>query len=507
MTQQVYLLGIDIGTTTSKGVLVTLDGQIVAQVAFTHDISRPFPRWAEHDAQEDWWGGFVRVCSALLEKTEVDPHDIAAVSCSTLYPALVPVDREGTPLRKGILYGIDARALAEIEMIRNTLGEEYCRNVSGNGLTTHSIAPKILWIKDKEPEVFARTYKFLNASSYITFRLTDEFCIDHGSASLGGVPYRVDGRGWDEETLKICGIRESQMPELVWGDEYIGHLSKKAAAETGLAEGTVVAAGTGDHVAESLSFGFVRGGNSSISYGTTFGLDVCIEKPVIYPGLQLSASCFKNIYMVGGGMFNGCSLTRWYKETFAHFDEEIKNRDGFDEYLYLNKEASTVAPGCDGLISLPYFSGEKVPFFDADARGVLFGLRLHHSGKYVYRSLLEGIAFGIRHTIEVIQQSGLSINRVISVGGGTGGGVWPQIISDVTGFRQEVLKPSSGSAMGAAFLGGLIAGVVTDKDEIQKWNTLEMVAEPNPENKAVYDRYYRIYRELYQKTKDLTRLL
>lgn len=507
MTQQVYLMGIDIGTTTSKGVIVTPDGKMVASAGFEHDISRPHSDWAEHDADRVWWGDFVRVCRMLLEKSGVDPKSVAAVSHSTMYPTLVPVSREGKPLRAGILYGIDRRALKEIGQLREQLGEEYCLRTSGNGLSTQSIAPKILWIKNNEPDVFAAAYKYLNASAYITYRLTGRYCIDHGSASLGGVPYCLAENRWDDATLEALGIRRDQLPELVWADERVGCVSREAAEETGLAEGTIVAPGTGDHVTESLSQGYIQPGAASISYGTTFGTDVCMDRLLTCPGISTSLTCFRGLYTLGGGMLNGCSLTRWFRDNLAFFDDDIRRQEGFEPYAQLDTEASKIPAGCDGLLALPYFSGEKIPFFDASAKGVLFGLKLQHTRMHIYRALMESVAFSVRHTLECVQSVGFTVEQVISTGGGTSGKVWTQIVSDVTGLKQQVLKPSHGSPMGAAFLGGLVSGTISDRREILNWNETERWVEPDTGNRQLYNERYRVFRELYSRTGDLMKLL
>lgn len=498
-----YLMGIDIGTTTSKGVIVLGDGTLVAQSGFEHAISKPHPSWAEHDAEGVWWKDFVEVCRTLLAKSGVDPRKIAAVSVSTMYPTLVPVDGEGRPLRPGILYGIDARALKQIDFIKRELGEETCRQISGNGVTTHNIGAKMLWLRENEPEVFAKTAKFLNASGYITYRLTGRYVMDHGSASLGGVPYRMDAKGWDEATLKLIGARLDQMPELLWANQDIGRISRRGAEETGLAEGTVVAPGTGDHITESLSQGFLSDGKTSISYGTTFGIDVCSDKLVTFPGLTVSRSCFSELYMIGGAMINGCSLTKWFRDNLARFDPTESARGDFDPYDALSRGVRDIPPGSDGLVALPYFSGEKVPFFDAQARGVIFGLRLRHTGSHIYRALLESIAFGIRHTTDVIRQAGLPVGTAIAAGGGSRSREWTQIVSDATGLSQTVLKPMHGSPIGAAFLGGLVSGMIEDPAEILRWNEIDRQVEPNQANRPIYDRYYGIYRELYRSTSHL----
>jgi xylulokinase len=503
-----YLMGIDIGTTASKGVLVTPQGNLVAQARLEHAVSRPRPGWAEHDADKIWMGDFVSICKTLLQQSQINPQDIASVGYSTLYPVLVPINARGRPLRQGILYGIDTRAVKEIETFKEKLGEDYCRRTSGNGITTHTIAPKILWIRNNEPEIFAETYKFLNAGAYITYCLTGRVCIDHGSASLGGIPYRIDAGGWDETVLNICGITKDQMPELVWANEIAGRISKEAAAETGLAEGTIVTPGTGDRITESLSQGIFNSGKISISCGTTFGVDVCSDSLVTYPGLTVTRSCFKDLFFIGGATFNGCSITNWFRDNLARFNEAELNRNDFDAFASLDREAAAVPPGCEGLIALPYFSGEKVPFFDVHARGVLFGLKLYHSGKHIYRALLESAAFSIRHILDVIQEAGFSSREmVVSTGGGTKSGVWTQIISDITGLNQQILKQLHGSPMGAAFLGGLAAGVIRNKEEIFIWQEIEREVSPNPELKTLYDNYYKIYRELYKNTNNLMQLL
>lgn len=503
MKDQLVFMGVDIGTTTSKGVLVTPEGKIIASAGFEHGISRPRPDWAEHDADQIWWGEFVRVCRLLLEKSGVDPKQIASLGFSTMYPTLVPVDKDGRPLRKGILYGIDRRALAEIEALKERLGDGYCLETSGNGLSSQSIAPKVLWIRNHEPEVFAATHKFLNASAYIAYRLTGRYCMDHASASLGGVPYRLKENDWDDRTLEAIGVRREQLPQLVWANEIIGGISSQAAEETGLAVGTPVTAGTGDHVTESLSQGYVRSGVGSISYGTTFGMDICTDRLMFVPGISTSLTCFPGLYTVGGGMLNGCSLTRWFRDQLAVFAPEVQNGADFEPYSVLNEEALAIEPGSKGLIVLPYFAGEKIPFFDPTARGMVFGMTLEHTRQHIYRALMEGVAYSVRHTLECVQNAGLSVEEVISTGGGTSGRVWTQIVSDVTGLKQQVLKASHGSPVGAAFLGALAAGYIADKNEILNWNETERWVEPNPENRDLYDRYYHIFRELYSLTSPL----
>jgi xylulokinase len=498
---QGYLIGIDIGTTTSKGVVITAGGDVVAEYTLEHGVSHPHPGWAEHDADEVWWGDFVRICRALIQKSSVDQQQILAVACSSLGPALLPVDGDGRPLRPGILYSIDLRVVEEVEILKNSLGDDYSLDASASRFSPQIILPKILWVQRHEPDVFRKTAKFLNASGYVVFRLTRNFVTDHASASIGGLPYNFNTLGWDEAACREVSISPDQLPRIFFANKIAGTVSAGAALETGLAQGTPVAVGTFDHMAAVISLGALKRGRAVIGYGTTLSLDVCTDKLTYFPGLMYARSCLSgNAFISGGAMSAAGGLTKWFKENFGQIETELEQRTGVNAYASLSNLAGTIKPGSEGLIVLPYFNGERCPILDPRARGVIFGLTLRHTRAHIYRAILEGAGYGARHIMDILETGGSKIKEVTIVGGGTLSGVWTQIISDITQLEQRLLRHNGGSHYGAAYLAGLAAGAMDYSVIDRQWDNCNTVVTPNPENRNIYDKYYNIYRNLYDKT-------
>ena len=499
MSTENILLGIDIGTTTSKGTLVTTSGKIIAENSIEHRVSRPYPNWAEHDAESVWWGDFVKICRALLQQSGVQPEQIAAVCASALYPAILPLDHNGRPLRPAILYGIDSRSIEEIEYFRRVLGDDYCERVSGKPLTTQSIGPKILWLKNNEPDIFKKAKKFINASCYLTYKLTENLWIDHGSASLGGSPYRVDGLGWDEKACEVCGITPDNLPKLAYVSDLAGYVTKQAAQETGLKEGTPVSVGTGDYCADQITLVGDRKDEVVFTYGTCIGVAKnSIEGLYLFPWQERPIG--KKDILLGGGISNGCCIINWYNENFIC---QEGCPDKFQSIAELNLASEAIPAGSKGLILLPYLNGERTPFSDPLAKGMIFGLTLNHRREHIYHAILEGIAYAIRHTLEVLFDDYLkSISEAITVGGGTKNSLFVQTVSDVTGLTQKVYQQYNGSTLGDALFAGLTSGLIKSPAEINKWINISRVVEPNEKNLPVYNKYYNLYKDMYKKTKD-----
>lgn len=503
-----YLIGVDIGTTTSKGVLITRLGETIAGCDFEHEVDRPYPGWAEHDAERIWWGDFVRVCRALIQKSSVDPKQIVAVACSSLCPTLLPVDRNGHPLRPGILYSIDMRVVNEVEILRNSLGDAYSINVSASPFSPQIILPKILWVRRHEPDIFRNTAKFLDASSYVAFRLTNNCVTDHASASIGGLPYNINTLAWDRDACREVRVSPDQLPRLSFANEIAGRVTREAAAETGLAQGIPVAVGTFDHMAEIISLGDLKMGRAVIGYGTTLSLDVCTDKMKYDPGLMYARSCLsRDLFITGGALASSGGLTKWFKDNFGQIEIELEHRTGMNAYNSLSNAAGTIKPGSEGLIVLPYFNGERCPILDPRARGVIFGLTLRHTRAHIYRAILEGAGYGARHILDTLKTGGTTVKEVTMVGGGTLSSVWTQIISDITQLAQRSLKQANGSQYGAAYLAGLAAGAIDYSIIDRQWDNCNAVVAPNPENRNIYDKYYKIYRSLYDKTAEEMHLL
>jgi len=492
-----YTLGIDIGTFESKGVIVDSEGGIVATAATPHKMLVPRPGWAEHRAREDWWGDFTALSRKLVADSGVAPADIGAVGTSAIGPCLLPVDEAGEPLANAILYGVDTRASAEIAELTATVGEAALLDRCGNALTSQSVGPKILWLKRHQPEIYKHAHKFIGATTYLVHQLTGRTVIDHYSAAGCTPLYSVDGQAWSEE-LSPGLVELSRLPDLTWTCDIAGTVTRRAAEETELAEGTPVIAGTIDAAAEAISVGVQAPGDMMLMYGSTMFMILVTAARVRDPRLWYAPWLFPGQHASMAGLATSGTLTHWFREQFA------RDLDPVTALSVLTAEAEASPPGAKGLILLPYFSGERTPIHDPHAKGVLFGLDLTHTRGDVYRALLEGIAFGTQHVIETFRDVGHSPASIQAVGGGTKNKVWSQAISDASGRTQTVRRKTTGAAYGDAFLAAMAIGAAKPAD-ILRWNPVASEIAADPANLAGYRRGFGVYLDLYASTRDLMR--
>ncbi len=497
-----YLLGIDIGTYGSKGVLTNTEGDVVASHQVPHDLSIPRPGWAEHDAERDWWGDFRRLSHALLERSGVDPGRILAAACSTIGPCVLPVLENGSPLRKAILYGVDTRAGAEIDFLARSIGDEEIFQRCGNDLSAQAVGPKILWLRNHEPEVYSRATMFVSGTSYLVWRLTGEWVIDHYSAASFVPLYDPERGGWSE--LLCRGIVDpGRLPRIAWTTDIAGKVTRRAEAETGLPAGLPVIVGTIDAAAEALSVGVVESERMMAMYGSTLFMIAVVGERLADRRLWSAPYLFPGSHALMGGMATAGSLTRWFRDRFARDLMDGEGERCEDAYRRLAEEAGRVEPGAAGLVVLPYFSGERTPINDLRARGVIFGLTLAHSRAHVYRAILESVGFGVRHHLEVFETLGTRMRSIRAVGGGTKNDLWLQVVSDICGRRQEVPSVEIGASYGDAFLAGLGVGVFSSGGDISRWIREIRPIDPDSNVAGLYTRRYRTYRLLYQHTREL----
>jgi len=499
------LLGIDVGTYESKGVLVDSGGRILASAARPHPMAIPRPGWAEHDAETVWWADFVSLARELPKQAGVSGPQIAAVSTSGIAPCVLPVDAAGTPLRPAILYGVDTRASAEGKELTAALGEEWILSQTGSALSSQAAGPKILWIRRHEPDVWRRTARIHTSTSYLVHRLTGRSVMDHYTAAAYGPLYNLRARGWDPRALSLV-CEASLLPELDWSAAVAGRVSPAAAAETGLAEGTVVAVGTADAASEAVAAGVLDPGDCMLMYGSTlFFVQIC-------SGLPSSRTQWPTVYLEPGtyalaaGMSTTGALTRWFRDTFAREELAAEQGGGVNAYQALSDAASRVPPGSQGLMVLPHFSGERTPINDPEARGVIVGLTLSHGRPEIFRAILEGIAFGIRHNIEAMAEAGAAPRRLVAIGGGVRNRLWVQIVSNATGLPQTV-QNTPGACYGDAVLAAISVGQLQRMSQARRWLPSGTEVRPDPAATGVYDRLYRIYRELYDGTKAVSHRL
>ena len=498
-----YLLGVDVGTSGTKGVITDLKGRVLAFQSVETETISPQPGWYEHDAEKTWWGSFCQVTQALLLETGIQPEEVAAVGTSALCPDMLPLDETGRPLRSAILYGIDTRAQGEIDELNALFGEEFILERSANVLSGQSIIPKYLWFKRNEPELAARTRMIHSATGYLVYKLTGQHVMDPVVAVFCNPIFDVRTLKYDEDVAKKMGIDLQSLPRVVESSDIAGEVTGQAARETGLAPGTPVIAGTCDAVAETLSAGSVLPGDAAMTMGSTINLYVNMDEVKAHPSLAFVPYVVPGLYTLAAGMATSASLTRWFRDNFGHVEMETERLLGLNAYQLLSDQAAQAPPGSEGLLVLPYFAGERTPIWDPQARGLIVGLTLSHKRAHVYRALLEGTAYGVRHNIDVMGELGVDIKRVVATGGGTRNHLWIQIISDMTGIPIEIPVAAYGSPYGCAYLAGYGAGLFPDFDVLRnEWVRIEHRLEPNPTLKPLYDKYYEIYRRLYEHTKE-----
>jgi xylulokinase len=495
------VIGVDIGTRSSKAVLCRPDGSIAAEAAAEHGVSFPLPGHMEHDADGVWWSDTTSLLRQLTASAPAGSR-VAAVAVSAIGPCLLPVDVSGRPLRPGILYGSDTRAAAQIAALEERHGAALTR-FAGIRLTSQAAGPKILWLRERESDVYARTASLLTSTGYVVFRLTGVQTIDHHNASYFAPFYDVTQARWDFRFADDA-IPEGLLPELSWPGEIVGRVTPEAAAQTGLPVGTPVTAGTTDGAAEAVGAGVREPGDLMVSYGSTSALVLVLDRYRSVPTAWVTRGSSPGEYVCTLAMSTTGSITSWFREQFAR---ELPG-GGWEQvraaHAHLVGEAERSPVGARGLLVLPYFSGERSPFYDPLARGVIAGLSLSHTRGDIYRAIMEATAYGIRHNVESMTGGRVRVRRVVAAGGGAASRLWLQIVSDVTGLTQEVTAAFAGAAYGNAYLAARAVGLIDPGEAAADgWVHTSDRVYPDPATARLYADRYRSYRDLYETTRDI----
>ena len=481
------VLGIDIGTASSKGVLVGIDGSIKRSAVREHRTQSPRSGWFEMSG-DLWWEEFVALSRELLDGDET----VSAVGVSGMGPCVLVTDGDDQPLRPAILYGVDSRAVAQIRSLTDELGgDEAVQARCGSRLSTQAVGPKLRWIAESEPEIFAASRRLYMPASWLARKLTGAYVLDHHSASQCTPLYDTTALEWYAPWCAAVAPH-LELPPLTWPGSVVGEVTGGAAAATGLPAGAPVIAGTIDAWSEAVSVGAQQPGDLMLMYGSTMFLINTVTDLVTWPTLWSTVGAFEGTRSLAGGMATSGAITGWLRDLFAGSD-----------YAELTELAAESGTGARGLLMLPYFAGERTPVQDPLARGVIAGLTVGHGRGDLYRAALEATAYGVRHNIEVMEQAGARIDRVVAVGGGTTGHLWTQIVSDVTGRRQDIRRTTVGASYGAAHLA---ARAIADVD-IDAWNPVVDVVEPDSATAGLHDERYGLYRELYPATRSLVHQL
>lgn len=497
-----YLLGFDCGTYESKGVICDFDGRIVAVASEKHILLMPSKGYAEHDPLHEWWHDFKKIVKTLIDKGDIENGEIAAVGISTVMAGIVAVDENINPLRNAILYGIDTRCVSQAEELNRTIGKTKIREICGDDCTHESFGPKILWIRQNEPEIYGKTKHFTMASGFLTAKLTGKFAVDKYSAGSAHPMINYRKNEWEPELCKsVCDM--SMLPEIKNTTEVIGTVTVEASAETGLPRDIPVICGTTDGGAEALSIGIVEAGDTMIMYGSTAFINSLSNKVDKTIGVWSGPYVIEGLAANAAGMSTAGSLTRWLRDNIAQ-DLVQREKDGeINAYDELFREAENVSLGSEGLVTLPYFLGERMPIQDPNAKGVIFGLNMSHKRGHIVHSALEGVGYGISQIIDLYHEHNFNIESAIAVGGGTKNIGWIQIVSDICGIKQVIPEITVGAAYGDALLAGLGAGVIASPVDIKSMNKPRLIIQPDPAKYKEYKKYRAIFRELYDRNKDL----
>jgi xylulokinase len=490
-------LGIDIGTTSTIGILIDGEGRTQALAQRSVDLHSERPGWAEEDPGQ-WWDNTCAVIPELLARAGRSATDVAAVGVTGMLPALVLLDADGRLLRRSIQQS-DGRTGSEVAELGAEVDAAAFVRRTGNGINQQLVAPKLRWLERHEPDVFGSIATVFGSYDYINWRLTGTRVIEHNWALESGFLDLGSGR-IDPELVALGHIDPAKLPPVRPSHEVIGEVTPAAASATGLAIGTPVVAGCADHVASAFVAGIRRDGDLLIKFGGAGDILLATDRPKPDPRLFLDYHIVAGLFMPNGCMACSGAVLNWIvREMAGGLDP------GTDEspYAQLDRLAAGVPPGADGLLLLPYFLGEKTPLHDPYARGTLVGLGLHHTLGHIWRAALEAVAFGFCHHIEVFEELGQRVQRVVASDGGARSRVWMQIASDVLGHPIELLEGHPGSCLGAAYVAGVAVGGFAGWDEIARYVRPAGVVEPDPANVDRYARRYALYRELYERLQSL----
>ena len=496
-----YLIGIDIGTTGAKTLLIDAEGRVLETATVEYPMYTPRPLWAEQDP-EDWWRATVESIQQVLARSAIDPRSVTGLGLTGQMHGMVMLDGAGRTLRPCIMWN-DQRTGPQCDWIMDTVGCERFLDLTLNPALPGFTAPKIIWTRDNEPEVYARAAKVLLPKDYIRYRLTGVYATEVSDAS-GTVLLDVSKRSWSREVLEALDIPAEWMPECLESPSVSGHLTAQSAELTGLPAGLPVVGGGGDQAAGGVGNGIVEPGLVSVTLGTSGVLFAYTAVPHRDPKGRLHTFCHAvpgkwhvmGVTLAAGGSF------RWFRDTLGQMETHVGRLSGVDPYQILTAEASKAPAGCEGLLYLPYLSGERTPYPDPNARGVYFGLTLRHDKRHLVRAVLEGVAYSLRDSLELFRELGVPVEQVRASGGGARSPIWRQILADVFGTELVTINITEGAPYGAALLAGVGTGVYASVPEACSATIrIDSRIEPIAANQVRYDEYYAVYRSLYPSLK------
>lgn len=501
MNMNTYLLGIDLGTSACKAALFTPDGKVIQQANAAYPVYYPQPGWAEQDPIE-WWQGVCQAVRQVMEQSGISPAEIAAIGVDGQSWSAVAVDGKGEVLCNTPIW-MDRRSQPQCQWIETHTGVDRAFEISGNPLNPAYTLPKILWYQNERPEVYQKIDKVLQSNAYIVYRLTGA-CSQDKSQGYGLCCYDMHRDRWDEDFIKDLGIRRDILPDICDCHQVVGRTTLEAAAQMGLCAGIPVVAGGLDAACGTLGAGVYRNGQTQEQGGQAGGMSICMDRYVADPRLILSRHVVPDLWILQGGTVGGGGALKWLSQQICAEEAQMARETGATIFEVMSDEAQTIAPGSDGLIFLPYMAGERSPIWDIHAKGLFFGLDYSKTRAHMIRACMEGVAYSLRHNLEIAAQAGAPVSQMYAMGGAANSQVWTQIKADITSCTIHVPASDTASTLGAAILAGVGVGIYPDfETAVQQTVTLRRTHLCNDDHRSVYDRGYRRYRKLYPQLKAL----
>jgi xylulokinase len=489
------VLGIDIGTTSTIGILISLPDQVLATSSRPVLFSSPNPGWAE-EAPSDWWTNVREIIPELISRAGIDNSDILGVGVTGMLPAVILLDDAGKVLRPSIQQS-DARCGDEVLEIASEIPESEFIKKCGNGINQQLVAAKLRWIEKNEPDVFSRIDTVFGSYDYINWCLTGKKAVEQNWALEAGF-VDLSNCELSADLIALAHISRQSVPRKTLSHEVMGQVSAEAASKTGLPVGIPVVGGAADHIASGYAAGISKPGDVLLKFGGATDILIATQKAVPDPRMFLDHHLIPDMFMPNGCMASGGSALNWFVETLAKGECAAAQAAGLSLHQHMDKLAAQTPAGADGVLIIPYFLGEKTPIHDPNARGVIQGLSLNHGLHHMWRALLEGFGYAFRHHIEVFNDMGHPTTRFLASDGGSNSQLWMQICSDILQQPIQLLNGHPGSCLGAAWMAALGTGLTDDWQGVTRFVQYGGKVEPNAAHAKMYDHGYKLFRNSYQ---------
>lgn len=490
-----YVIGLDVGTTSTIGILLRLPNKILAHATRPVNLNSPFPGWAEENPDE-WWKNVVEIISELISKAKVRPEKIHAIGVTGMLPAVVLLDSLGNVLRPSIQQS-DGRCGEQVQELKSEIEENDFIKKTGNGINQQLVAAKLRWIEKHEPEIFAQISTVFGSYDFINWKLTGKKAVEQNWALEAGFINNATGLISDE-LVSIGHIPRTAIPRKIASHSILGKVNKDAAKATGLAESTLVVGGAADHIASAYVAGINQPGDVLLKFGGATDIMIATDKLQPDPRMFLDLHLIPGLYMPNGCMASGGSALNWFVDKLAKGERDNAHSFGLTLHQYLDKIAAETLPGAEGVQIIPYFLGEKTPLHDPDARGIIHGISLSHDIRHMWRALLEGFGYAFRHHIEVFNEMGLPTTRFLASDGGSNSLLWMQICADILQQPIQLLKGHPGSCLGAAWMAVIGSKMSDDWFGVTAFVSYGNRIEPNIQNAELYNKGYCTFRQTYQ---------